>query len=49
MVVFSVTVACNYNLTQMLALTFSSVPHEEKYRAAPGFGELAIRMRLARS
>lgn len=44
----SVMVVCNYKLTETLALMFSTVPQARGLHAAPGLGELHVRMRLAR-
>lgn len=44
----SVLVVCNYKLTKTLAMTFSTVLQASLLHADPGFGELHVRMRLAR-
>ncbi|KAB5540071.1 hypothetical protein PHYPO_G00097150 [Pangasianodon hypophthalmus] len=45
---YRVIVVCNYKLTKTLAMTFSTGPQASELRADPGFGELHVRMRLAR-
>lgn len=45
---YGVMVVCNYKLTETLALMFSTVPQARGLHAAPGLGELHVRMRLAR-
>ncbi|KAG7316350.1 hypothetical protein KOW79_019891 [Hemibagrus wyckioides] len=45
---YSVSVVCNYKLTKTLAMTFSTVSQASSLHADPGFGELHVRMRLAR-
>lgn len=43
-----ISVVCDYMLTKMLALPLFAGPHPSQLRADPGFGELHVRMRLAR-
>lgn len=42
------SVVCNYKLAKTLAMTFSTVQQASLLHADPGFGELHVRMRLAR-
>ncbi|KAK2864323.1 hypothetical protein Q7C36_003477 [Tachysurus vachellii] len=45
---YSVLVVCNYKITKTLAMTFSAVLRPSTLHVDPGFGELHVRMRLAR-
>ncbi|TSR99429.1 Zona pellucida sperm-binding protein 2 [Bagarius yarrelli] len=45
---YSVLVVCNYKPTKTLTMTFSAEPQASTLQSVPGFGELPVRMRLAR-